>query len=615
MKKNSASTILMVLAVIAVLSACVIGALNYTMTLSRNVQRTSALRQATELGDGALEYAYANWREICRVNPSNQYTTPDFANIPAPPASLFPGVSNYTSSTNANPTTGTPYTIANFGVVAVDPQMNVYPNATPAAAPGAGTNSSINTFYYLASADATVPGFGGKSITTKMRRVFAKQQQSPWSYAIFYNDLLEINPGANMKIAGWVHTNGDLYTEMADLTFLNKVDYGGLWNNGKSFAPGDSDHSDTPASPTYPSNQPPARGPVQQPFGIDTSTINATNGTTQTDSQVYAQLIAPGMTNSDFNNVNNSGVNNSYYAQASIRIAVDSGGNIVFTTGSDDHVITSKSTGADLALYNVFSSAVSVGATIQDNREAQTIRLVDIDMSVVTNALNPKPTSGGNSLSGTLTTSTFDGVIYAYDKSGTATLNRGIRLKNGASMPTTTGITVASNNGIYIQGDYNTGQTSSSKTPANANNNGTGNNYVSGYQVQSCAVLGDAVTILSNGFSTSNSPDSNATPTTVNTAIVSGIMPTSSAYKGANSYSGGAENFPRFLENWGGQYITYYGSMVELFQSQQFTGRWGNNNVYGAPSRNWNFDTRFYTNPPPGSLKLYSFVQQRWYVQ
>ena len=37
-------------------------------------------------------------------------------------------------------------------------------------------------------------------------------------------------------------------------------------------------------------------------------------------------------------------------------------------------------------------------------------------------------------------------------------------------------------------------------------------------------------------------------------------------------YSGGVENFPRFLEDWSGKTFTYYGSMLELYNSQQ--GYW-----------------------------------------
>ena len=51
----------------------------------------------------------------------------------------------------------------------------------------------------------------------------------------------------------------------------------------------------------------------------------------------------------------------------------------------------------------------------------------------------------------------------------------------------------------------------------------------------------------------------NATNTTVNAGIISGIVPSGSGY-----YSGGVENFPRFLEDWSGKTFTYYGSMLEL---------------------------------------------------
>ena len=107
----------------------------------------------------------------------------------------------------------------------------------------------------------------------------------------------------------------------------------------------------------------------------------------------------------------------------------------------------------------------------------------------------------------------------------------------------------------------------------------------------------------------------NATPTTINAAIVAGIVP-SGLGTGSNSYSGGAENFPRFMETWGtGNTFTYNGSMVELFLSKQNTDKWGSSNVYGPPRRNWAFDPLFYTSPPPGTLTLVSYNKERWFVQ
>jgi hypothetical protein len=249
------------------------------------------------------------------------------------------------------------------------------------------------------------------------------------------------------------------------------------------------------------------------------------------------------------------------------------------------------------------------------------MRIVTLDMSVITNALTPVAQGG----TGQLVNTGFKGIIYVSDTSGSATVKRGVRLKNGAKMPTG-GLTVVSNNPVYIQGDYNTGRTVNNsgavtaETPANANNDGTGSNVVTGYAEKPCAVLGDAVMILSNAWTDAKSSSDVsvrlASPTTVNTAIVSGIVPSGGVASGSNSYSGGAENFPRFMETWGtNKTFTYYGSMVELFQSKQNIGYWGSANVYSPPKRQWYFDTLFYTNPPPGTLTLISYNKQRWFVQ
>jgi hypothetical protein len=84
---------------------------------------------------------------------------------------------------------------------------------------------------------------------------------------------------------------------------------------------------------------------------------------------------------------------------------------------------------------------------------------------------------------------------------------------------------------------------------------------------------------------------------------------------GDGSYSGGAENFPRFLEYWAdNDRFTYYGSMVQIYNSRQSIGKWGKDNVYDPPLRQWYFDTNFKVTPPPGSLMLYSYIKGKWSV-
>jgi hypothetical protein len=185
-------------------------------------------------------------------------------------------------------------------------------------------------------------------------------------------------------------------------------------------------------------------------------------------------------------------------------------------------------------------------------------------------------------------------------------------LLNGSKIPLS-GLTVASQNPVYVQGDFNTGGTppsdwilSDPTTP-----------QVSGYTRAPTSILADAVNILSNSWNDATSFGGTssriATNTTVNAAIVSGIVPTAPV-GGDGSYSGGAENFPRFLEDWSLAKLTYYGSMVELYQSKQSIGEWGKANVYVPPTRQWYFDTNFRTTTPPGSLMIYTYVKARWYV-
>jgi len=106
--------------------------------------------------------------------------------------------------------------------------------------------------------------------------------------------------------------------------------------------------------------------------------------------------------------------------------------------------------------------------------------------------------------------------------------------------------------------------------------------------------MGDAIVVLSanwNDSVTNLAPNASAN-TTVNAAFLGGIVPTTGA-----SYSGGVENFPRFLETWGGSRNFWYnGSMVALFPSRVATAPWDNGvSYYSPPVRRWTFDRNFTT--------------------
>jgi len=59
--------------------------------------------------------------------------------------------------------------------------------------------------------------------------------------------------------------------------------------------------------------------------------------------------------------------------------------------------------------------------------------------------------------------------------------------------------------------------------------------------------------------------------------------------------NGGMHNFPRFLEDWNGRF-NLVGSLIPLYHSTQALGQYnasGAATIYGAPERNWAFDSTF----------------------
>ena len=103
---------------------------------------------------------------------------------------------------------------------------------------------------------------------------------------------------------------------------------------------------------------------------------------------------------------------------------------------------------------------------------------------------------------------------------------------------------------------------------------------------------------------------------TINAALVSGNVPSGAITSG--SYSGGGENFIRFLEDWSNRTFCYYGSMVQLYRSNQAIGLWNGDNatVYNAPQTSkWYYDDALFSSAsPPGNLQIAAYLQQqRWY--
>ncbi len=580
--RRHGSAMLTILIVLATLSSCILAAVSFTSQTNRNVERSNALRRGLEIGDGAMEYAFAHWRETCSAEPNIQLPSTSFSSIAPPPTP--PDVPD------AAPIQ---YTLANFKVLAADQNWKPLASASATPVPSHGMSPSSFNTHYLASLDLTMPALGANPISVKLRRVFTKSQLSPWNYAIFYADDLEHHPGAPSVINGWVHTNGKLYTASNQLEYESKVSYGDDWE--KNYKPGDGRRTGTTqAGPQWEQTIPPFRDQGQQPFGLDSSRIFS--GGTSTNDDSYRELIERPGTGAD------PVAEARYFNQADIKVLIDGAGIMTITRG-DNRVVSAASVDpVDQLVFEAVNAAVSQGTSITDKRENAIVDLVDVDVQkLVDGLLEPGLPP-------------FNGIVYVSDSNGSSTVKRGVRLKNGATIKRKAGLTIASDNGIYVQGDYNTGRAGTTEPPSNKGNEAKP--FVAGYEPKPAAVIADAVTILSNNWDDAKSSEKltnrAAIPTTMNAAIVSGIVATTNG-----NYSGGAENFPRFLENWNKKDFTYYGSMVQLYQSEQFNTPWKNTgtgpNVYNPPNRLWFFDTRFYTAPPPGSLKLVSYNKGRWF--
>lgn len=198
---------------------------------------------------------------------------------------------------------------------------------------------------------------------------------------------------------------------------------------------------------------------------------------------------------------------------------------------------------------------------------------------------------------------------------------RAVRLINGQQLPgrydtvtpaNSRGFTVASENGVYVQGNYNATGVLSYGTPTPSTD------YLPQNTVNHipASVAADAVVILSNNWQDGRSfafpfalGSRTATETFMRFAILTGdslssLNATPNQGGGDPRLSGGVHNFKRFLEAWGGRRMNYSGSLINLFNSHNNNGAFKCcNNVYGPPDRNWVFDTTFLdiNRIPPGT--------------
>lgn len=446
-------------------------------------------------------------------------------------------------------------------------------------------------------------------------------------FAVFYNDDLEIAPGPNMTIAGRVHSNRNMHLS-PDATLRLNTNYvhavGNLYRNRKddpTRSPGTvliREFVTNPWNATEPVGyatmwskaQLQALGPASiggydsnfttgydhngngvwtdtgdiLPFGLGalaywdapTGYTGGSGSTVQTGQHGISESVVPQSGSiAMYEPTTGGNYNWNSATQSYVPVAAGTGTHSQgFYHDNADLKVIVNAAGTSFKCYNgagtdittLVGSAVTL-SRIYDARQANggagNTKTVQIDIGLL-HASGQFPANG---------------LLYAaHYGAGTGTTAKGVVLKNGALLPAK--LTVASEDPVYIQGDYNVGSGTVTQKGA--------------------AVVCDAINLLSNswtGTKTNTSGLPNATATTYNVAMIAGNMPSSVGH-----YNGGLENLPRFHENWSNINCTIKGAMVNTWRSEHATAAWVyGGNRYTAPNRLWSYNTAFNTvaNLPP----------------
>jgi len=423
----------------------------------------------------------------------------------------------------------------------------------------AGLEGTIHTITITSEATSTGPDESHAKVIQEIEW----QYIGLFQFGIFYNNDLEILPGPDMNFIGRVHTNGNLYAGCnGNLDFDSNVTAKNIYHDRKD-DPGNVSNGQVRFIDGDDVKQEMKQGSVwldSTEADWVTESQNRWDGRVKTQEHGVTDLNLPVPSGYEPHDIIERGdvadptelADAKYYNKADLKI-IDG-----VATDRNDNSVT-------------LPGGVITTQTFYDYREGSWMTVQEVDVGALrTSGVSPS-----------------NGILYV-SESGS---NKGVRLVNGSELPTG-GLTVASDNPVYIQGDYNI----TNKKPS--------------------SVVGDAAYVLSSDWDDTKGDQSlshrKATPTgtTVNTPIMAGNTETS-----VGAYNGGLENFPRFLEDWSGRTLTYTGSLICLWNSEQATGAWHyGGNYYKAPHRDWGYDT-MYGNPanaPPGSPSVSIIQKTSW---
>jgi hypothetical protein len=475
---------------------------------------------------------------------------------------------------------------------------------------------------------------------TNSQAFFRLRQEWPvFEFSIFYNLNLEIDPGNAMDINGLVFCNQNIWEGSPSTTFASTVSAVGT-NDSAALDPFCTGKSDS-GNPTFLLSGQPTSGnqPLILPIGGSSDPTNAkailnlppANLSVPADTGYLDtnQIYLYNASDIIISNASTGLASSSPSGTSSIAIFFEDQYEALrlhqlvndyykLKTGGSTNYVSSTITGKDYrtnVLYAGWSFATNV--SFYDYRENDTAQAVQIDVAKFNIWVTNQAANGGgqyNILCGGTDGYTGDKYhpidsIYVINKVPFASTQLpAVRLINGQVLPSSYGLTVATPQPLYVFGNYNV-RTNATLGGTDIGLNVTTNSYPA-------AIMADAITVLSTNWNdtkyTSSYSESQRTPvaTTVNAAVLEGIVESFNDSGGTGHYSGGVENFLRLLENWTGSIpLTYNGSIAVMFPSVYATNPWSGS-YYGVPKRQWAFDLNF-TNVaglPPLAPEVVNFV-------
>ncbi|RKY30094.1 MAG: hypothetical protein DRP74_07680 [Candidatus Omnitrophota bacterium] len=390
------------------------------------------------------------------------------------------------------------------------------------------------------------------NISVTLNQVVLVRRISAFQHAVFYNDDLEILPGPDMTFTGRIHSNKDIYLDSDGHTLTIDSEYlrsaANIYNgvkDGKNRADGTVKIKEAGTTNFHNMD------------GLDsgsadwlTESQNRWNGTVQSSVHGVTKLAVPAV---------GSIQPNGYYA-SNADVVIENGiirkGGVVLVEGTD-----------------IPTGTIQTDTTFYNNRERKFVKMTNVDLKKLAGYAEGDD-DGTPSFASHLPE---NGLIYATRDDALSNEQPGVRLTNGSQIYRDGGLTVVSNDPVYIQGNYNT----ENKQPA--------------------AIICDSVNLLSNNWtsdarSTSNLSSRPASDTTFNTAFIAGVDETS-----VGQYNGGLENYPRLHEDWSRRNLTINGAFIELWNPQIAQGEWHYGDPqYTAPRRDWHYESLFSDgNMPP----------------